>query len=161
MKNDHKGQTGLNGPMRRIGAFLTNSFLVLVSRILVGGIFFLSGILKIIDPFSFADSIFSFQLLPQSAISLIALTLPVLECLTGLLLIGGMHLRTAVLSYILLMLLFFLVLFYAFFMGLSVDCGCFGGGLFPSSSIVAALWRDAGILMLSLPFLVREGKSWS
>ena len=95
-------------------------------RLIVGGVFIWAGVLKILDPLEFAQNIANYRVVSRDISFFIALVLPWLEILCGVLVIGGIF-RTA--SSLLLsgMLGVFLVLIVATILrGLDVDCGCFG-----------------------------------
>jgi uncharacterized membrane protein YphA (DoxX/SURF4 family) len=102
-------------------------WLLLVFKISIGIIFVYAGIIKMINPMAFADSIATFQLLPAYLINILALGLPPFEVLMGLLLIIGKWQREAAFAILILCLAFCLVLIQALIRGLEVDCGCFGG----------------------------------
>jgi hypothetical protein len=119
----------------------------------LSGLFIWAGGAKLANPEAFGLIIGDFGLVPEWSIVPLALILPVLEILAGLGLIfdlpyslGGM---TA------LLLLFIAVLGYGLWLGLDIDCGCFGPGDPESGvygSLGSALYRDlamgAGILFL-------------
>jgi len=75
-----------------------------------------------------ADSIASFRLMPDVAIPALAVGLPVLEIVTGGMLIGGWLPRAAAFNAMALCSVFALALVSALARGLEVDCGCFGPG---------------------------------
>jgi len=109
-------------------------------RLLVGGLFIYSGILKVSAPLPFADSIVGFQIVPPFLVSGIAIGLPPLEIFLGAMLVSGWQARAASFGVLILSVLFFLILLQALARGLQVDCGCFGSGE-PS---VLKMWMAAG-----------------
>lgn len=123
----------------------------------IGLIFIWAGWTKIRDPISFADSIHSFQILPEKIIIIFALGLPVLEILLGILLISGFLRRPSALGLLLLTLIFLVALGVAKARGLSVNCGCFGSTSGPSNLWVA-MGRDVLILLGSVLIYTRELK---
>lgn len=123
--------------MRRL---LNNKWVVIVLRLLVGGIFIYAGALKLQAPQAFADSIATFQLLPVELIGIVAIALPILEIITGLALVVGLFQRRASFAALIMALVFGLALGSALFRGLEVDCGCFGSGA-PS---VWKTWNSLG-----------------
>jgi len=70
----------------------------------------------------------AYQLLPNSLASLFGYILPWFEVGLGLLLILGVALRLTGLFGALLMVLFIAAISSAWARGLTIDCGCFGGG---------------------------------
>jgi len=109
-------------------ALFSNRWVSLLLRLILGGCFLYAGILKIQSPQAFADSIASFQLLPNPLINLLAITLPVFEVIVGLMLITGYERGVAALSVLILTTVFAVAVISALARGLQVDCGCFGSG---------------------------------
>jgi len=93
-------------------------------RSLIGLVFLLSGASKIADPESFAVVIDAYGLVPMGWAIAVAVVLSITELIAGLGLLFDIR---GSLSAITAMLLFFmLILGYGIWMGLDVDCGCFG-----------------------------------
>jgi len=97
-------------------------------RLILGAVFVYAGFLKFQEPQRFADSIAGFQMVPDSIINLMALSLPVFEMTVGALLVCGFQRRLAAFSVLILSWLFVVALVSALARGLKIDCGCFGGG---------------------------------
>lgn len=134
----------------------SRSYLTLLLRLALGGIFLYAGVTKIVDPPAFAGSIAAYRLLPYFGNYLLAATLPWLELLCGLLLIVGHRVRVAAAILLLLNLLFMAAIASTIARGLDIDCGCFrqGGG---KTSAWTALWRDL-LLVAMAGWLARRGK---
>lgn len=121
-------------------------------RWVLGGLFLYSGILKLMDPFGFAVVIAGFGLLPDPLVQLAAITLPVLEVLTGMGVLLAIRSSCTVMAG--LLLLFIAVLLYGIQLGLDIDCGCFG----PEDpeqaykGLKAALIRDV-VMLAALGFI--------
>lgn len=127
-------------------------------------VFIFSGILKLKEPWGFADSIVGYRLVPGVFVNLLVLLLPPLECVAG---IGVMvpFLRRAALWMIGAMLFVFLgALVQAVARGLVVDCGCFGDGEASLGSMFASIGRDIVLLGMVAWLLWRErsrgGSGW-
>ena len=101
--------------------------LQLFLRILLGLIFVISSWGKIRYPRVFAESLSAYQVLPDNLITLVALTLPWLELLAGLLLLVGYRVRGGALVIGAMSALFFLVVSSVIWRGLDLSCGCFVG----------------------------------
>lgn len=121
---------------------LSNRLVLIILRVILGGVFLYAGFLKIRSPQSFADSIAGFQLLPDAFINLLALSLPVCEVAVGVLLITGFQLRIAAFSVLILSLVFGVTLASALARGLKIDCGCFGSGAPSTLKTWFSLGRD-------------------
>lgn len=96
-------------------------------RILLGLVFLLSSWGKLRYPRVFAESLLAYRVLPEELITLVALTLPWLEFLAGLILLVGYRVRGGALVTGALSALFFLVVSSVIWRGLDLSCGCFVG----------------------------------
>ena len=99
---------------------------VRVIRIILGLVLIFSGIAKIADPSKAVNLMLEFKIIPESLILIIISVLPVLEILTGMLLVTGMYPKLASISALALFFGFFLISIYGTIIGLNSDCGCFG-----------------------------------
>lgn len=106
--------------------FLSNKYLLLVSRIILGFVFIFASIEKIADPSAFSDSIYNYRILPMFSINFFALFIPWLEVISGLLLILGIKQRENSLLINALLALFIILILSALIRGLDIECGCFG-----------------------------------
>lgn len=95
-----------------------------VSRWLLAAIFLYAGVPKIADPQFFSTVIGAYGLLPEYLLLPAGVLLPLAEIVTALLLLYG-RVEGLWLS-VFLMLLFLFVLGYGMYLGLDIDCGCFG-----------------------------------
>jgi uncharacterized membrane protein YphA (DoxX/SURF4 family) len=93
-------------------------------RISLSAIFMWSGVSKLADPQSFAVIIGAYGLIPDSWVLPVSVLLPLIELIGG----AGLlfDLRGSLTAVGGLLLLFMLILGYGIWMGLDVDCGCFG-----------------------------------
>jgi len=126
-----------------------NKAAFLALRILIGGLFLYSGILKIASPQPFADSVASFEIVPLGVIGLVALGLPPLEVLLGAMLVSGWRVRAASFGVFLLSVVFCLALSQALARGLQVDCGCFGTAQPSTWNTWLSLGRDILLIATS------------
>jgi uncharacterized membrane protein YphA (DoxX/SURF4 family) len=112
----------------RLRAFLTGPYPTLVSRLVLGGIFFLSGLTKLGVPAAFTASINSYAMpLPAALVQLMAVGLPPLEILIGLALLVGVFTRLMAGISAGLMVVFLIAMLQAAARGLDPNCGCFAG----------------------------------
>jgi len=98
----------------------------MVFRLVVGGMFLVSGLAKIADPVRFLLTLREFQLLPGALESFLAVYLPWLEFILGLCLVLGILHRTASLLIAGLNGAFIVAIGSVMVRGIEVDCGCFG-----------------------------------
>lgn len=135
------------------------------ARLIVGGVWLAAGLLKIPDPTENVRAVRAYQLLPESLVPMVGHALPVLEILVGVCLIVGLLVRAnAVLSAILLVA-FVVGISSAWARGLSIECGCFGGGGGPAVNAQAKypweLARDVGLLVASGWLIYRPRSPWA
>ena len=83
-----------------------------------------SGISKLMDPKSFAVIIEAFGLIPENWVMPVAVGLSALEIVTAIGLLSDIRGSLAVFA--VLLVLFIAILSYGMWMGLDIDCGCFG-----------------------------------
>lgn len=102
--------------------------LALPARLVLGGILLYAGFTKLNDGWRFAEAIANYRILPAQANQLLALTLPWLEVVLGLLLVLGLWLRAAAGLATVLFLGFSVAVIAALARQLDISCGCFGTG---------------------------------
>ena len=97
---------------------------ILITRILLGLIFIIASIDKIIDPAGFARDISNYHFVPFGFENIIAIILPWLELFIGLGLILGVMVDGASVISGILLILFIILIFQATIRGFNIDCGC-------------------------------------
>lgn len=102
------------------------SYLSFVFRIIIGGIFLISGLAKISDPIRFMLTLREFRLFPEIIIPFTAIYLPWLEFILGLFVLVGIMHRTASLILSGIIVSFTLAIASVIIRGFEIDCGCFG-----------------------------------
>src|SRR5579859_6020613 len=103
--------------------------LLLIARLVVGGIFLLAGIDKVIAPGAFADAVRAFHLLPPALVLPFAFVVPWIELLVGAYLVVGYLCRIAAAGSIALLGMFVFALITSLVSGdTNHACGCFGSG---------------------------------
>ncbi|HEX8918125.1 MAG TPA: MauE/DoxX family redox-associated membrane protein [Chloroflexota bacterium] len=101
--------------------------LLLAARLVVGAIFLLAGIDKVLSPGGFADSVRAFHLLPPALVLPFAFVIPWIELLVAVYLITGYLCRFAAAGTIALLAMFIFALGTALVSGdTNHACGCFG-----------------------------------
>lgn len=112
--------------MERGKGFDAFGLLVLLFRVILGGMFVYAGVMKIADPAGFAQAIANYRILPLWMVSTAAIILPWVEVLAGTSLILGLFLPGGSLIVAGLMLAFACALGFDLWRGLDISCGCFG-----------------------------------
>jgi len=128
-------------------------WLTLFSRLILGGVLLLAGALKIGNLQKSAMAVRAYELLPVSLANLLGYALPWVEIGVGLLLITGAAVRISGLIGAFTMLAFIIAISQAWARGLSIDCGCFGGGgaIDPEDTkYLTEIIRDLGLLILGI-----------
>jgi len=129
----------------------------LLSRLVLGGVLFAAGWLKIFTPAKSQMSVRAYEVLPISIANFLGIALPWLEVGFGILLILGIAVRLSAIVGGGLMIVFIAAISQAWARGLSIDCGCFGGGgtVDPGETkYLSEILRDIGLALLAL-YLVR------
>jgi putative oxidoreductase len=107
---------------------LSNRYLILGLRLVIGGVFIWASWHKIGNPEGFARDIYNYRMMPGSTINLMAIIMPWLELACGVLLIVGPLMRGSALLIGLMLLVFIIAISAAIIRGLNIDCGCFKVG---------------------------------
>jgi putative oxidoreductase len=105
---------------------LRNRPLLLLFRVVLGGLFIYAGVVKVADPLGFAQDIRNYRLVGQTLSFIAAIILPWLEILAGAFLVAGISTRGAALVVTGLLVFFVVLTLVTMARGLDVDCGCFG-----------------------------------
>lgn len=124
-------------------------------RIPLGVIFLCAAFGKIIDPVTFAESIYSYRLFPWWSLGPLAIFLPWVELWTGVLVLAGFWKKSAALIMSVLLLSFILAIGYNLARGLEFECGCFGSICFGTGGSgreagFNLLWQDALLLICAV-----------
>jgi uncharacterized membrane protein YphA (DoxX/SURF4 family) len=106
-------------------SILTNTILILLVRVFLGGLFIVASLDKIADPAAFAASILNYKIVGPTLAMVIATILPSLELLCGLSLILGLYPRTSALFITFMLVGFTILIISALLRGLDISCGCF------------------------------------
>ena len=94
-------------------------------RMIIGGIFFLSGLLKLINQAEFAEALKAYSFLPAIVVEITALVIPYVELIVGLCFALAIQTRLTGGALAGLLLVFTLAGAMASINGQGADCGCF------------------------------------
>lgn len=108
-----------------LGRILSNPLLVAVLRVALGAVFIVASLDKIQNPEAFATTIANYRIMPYTVINGIAIVLPWLEIVTGILLVLGIWIKAGTLIVWGLLLAFSIAISQALARGLDISCGCF------------------------------------
>jgi hypothetical protein len=132
---------------RLLGRQLVYAFSIL-ARLGLGCLFLYSALPKIRQPYDFLRDVYAYEIVGPQLGVVVAMTLPWLELLIAICLLGGVFIGGAFLVSAGLAALFSVVITWALYQGLNITCGCFGS----STEVITyvALIRAIGILLTSL-----------
>ena len=128
-------------------------WLTLLSRLILGGVLFAAGALKIGNLQKSAMAVRAYEMLPVEVANFLGYALPWIEIGIGLLLIVGASVKICGLLGAFTMLAFIIAIAQAWARGLSIDCGCFGGGgtIDPEETkYLSEIIRDIGLLAMGV-----------
>jgi putative oxidoreductase len=128
---------------------LSNKYLLLVARLLLGSMFIVASIDKIAAPEAFAANIVAYKLIPYALVNIMALVVPWMELLCGIFLVGGVYTRGSSALISILLVVFIVAIMTALLRELKIDCGCFGKEHATPVSWMKVL-EDVGLLILGL-----------
>ena len=133
----------------------------LAARVVVGCVWIYAGASKLLDPAQSVAAVRAYQLLPGNLAQPVGQLLPVLEVVVGTMLLLGLLTRGAAVLSSVLFVGFVVGIASVWARGLTIDCGCFGGGGYDPDAMSHYPWeiaRDAGLLVLSA-YLVWQGRT--
>ena len=123
-------------------------WITLLARLILGGVLLVAGALKVGNLQKSAMAVRAYELLPTAIANFLGYVLPWLEIGLGLLLILGVAVSISGLFGAIIMFAFIIAIAQAWARGLSIDCGCFGGGgpIDPSQTkYLSEIIRDIGL----------------
>jgi uncharacterized membrane protein YphA (DoxX/SURF4 family) len=129
-----------------------------LARVGLAAVWLVSGTLKAVDPDQTFVAVRAYDVLPETGVELVAAVLPFLEIALGLLLLAGVGTRAVAGLSAVLLLVFVAGVSQAWARGLSIDCGCFGGGgaVAPGdTAYLEEILRDTGFILLAVWLIVR------
>lgn len=130
------------------------NIIVLLARLLIGGILIYASFDKILHPGDFAKAINNYHIIPLGLENIFSIILPWLELIVGACLILGILLDGASFLVALMMLIFISAITFAMIMGYNIECGC---GLKPGEMIgFQKIIEDITYLILALLILKRQ-----
>ena len=132
---------------------LVVGWLGLLARLATGGVWIVAGALKIPDPAASVQAVRAYRLLPEAVVPTVGQLLPVVEVVVGLALVVGLLTRTMAVTSAVLFVAFIIGIASAWARGLTIDCGCFGGGGYDPDAAEKYPWeiaRDVALLAGSL-----------
>lgn len=121
---DHGNKPVLARPKPGLG-----SVVLLLFRILAGGLFIFAAAIKLDDPAGFSEAISGFKVIPEGAEHLNILAtfvVPWLELISGICLVLGLWTRASATIVVVMLLGFCGLIYSAIYREMELTCGCFG-----------------------------------
>ncbi|MBM3731273.1 MAG: DoxX family membrane protein [Actinobacteria bacterium] len=128
-------------------------WLTLLARLTLGGVLIVAGALKVGNLQKSAMAVRAYEILPIWLANFFGYALPWVEIGIGALLIIGVAVKIMGSLGALIMFGFIIAIAQAWARGLSIDCGCFGGGgtIDPEDTkYLSTILRDIGFLALGV-----------
>ena len=138
--------------------YLLNGPLILLARLILGGVFIFASLDKISNPDAFATAIGNYHVMPFGLENLLALILPWLELLSGIFIIAGIMVDGAAIMIIMMNMVFIIAISQALARGISIECGCFSvssPGEGDNIGLITVI-RDIGYLTLAFLVFYRQ-----
>lgn len=130
----------------------------LLLRLGLAAVWVVSGAVKVADPGQFYSAVQAYQIFGAGTAGLVSAIVPFLELGLGALLIAGLGTRLVAAISGLLLLAYLAGVAQSWARGLTIDCGCFGGG----GQVAAGqthygleILRDTGFLLMAVCLVAR------
>lgn len=127
-----------------------NKYFAIAVRMVLGAVFMYASFDKIAHPEAFANIIDNYRLLPFQLVNPLAIFLPWLEFITGLLLVVGKWVKGSLVIYSALLVVFIIALAQALIRGLDISCGCFSVQSSTTTEIWIRIIEDIILLTFSI-----------
>jgi uncharacterized membrane protein YphA (DoxX/SURF4 family) len=135
-----------------------------IMRIGLAGVLLWSGGAKVSEPRQAVMAVQAYEILPTGVGEFVGYALPLFELALGLALLLGVATRISAVVAGALMTAFVVGVASAWARGLSIDCGCFGGGgavAEGEASYLPVLLRDAGFAAMAAWLVVFPATRWA
>jgi len=141
-----------------VKSFLSNTILIFLVRIFLGGLFVVAGLDKITDTQAFANSVLQYKVVGPTLAMCTATILPSLELLCGLSLIIGFYPRSCELLMTIMLIGFTILVASALIRGLDISCGCFTQDPNTSKIGYQKILENCGLIVLSVWLLFGQNQ---
>ncbi|MBN2384220.1 DoxX family membrane protein [bacterium] len=131
---------------------------IFVFRLIIGATFMYASYYKILDPHDFARSIYNYRIVPASLINIMAVILPWIEMVCGIMLIMGLFMRENAFILTVMLLVFSVAIVSVMVRGIDTECGCFKKNGVETQQVISS--ASTGNTLLSdkagYPLLIRD-----
>ncbi|WP_371482271.1 MauE/DoxX family redox-associated membrane protein [Kitasatospora sp. NBC_00315] len=146
------GRSDAGSALRRVTDGPAAEWISTAARLGLAVVWAWAGFAKVSDPAAAAQAVRAYEILPESLVKPVGYALPFLELALALLLLIGLGVRIVAVVSAVLLLAFIAGIGSAWARGISIDCGCFGGGGAVDASqteYLQEILRDTGFLLLA------------
>jgi uncharacterized membrane protein YphA (DoxX/SURF4 family) len=141
--------------MTRLIEWSGHGWLSLSARLYIGGLFVYASWHKIVHPELFALDVATYDILPLVLVNPMAIILPYVEFIAGVMLIVGFRTRAGAVLVTGMLIMFTIALALALAKGLDVACGCFASQAMEEDPISRmTLLRDFLWILLAVYILI-------
>jgi uncharacterized membrane protein YphA (DoxX/SURF4 family) len=147
------GQSSSETGQRRLDWADVQPWLGTAARVIIAIVFIIAGGLKVGDLSESTRAVNAYEVMPIGLGRVIGSMLPLIEIAVGLLLLTGVATRVVAVVATGLFIVFITGIAQAWARGLTIDCGCFGGGGQVAANQTKYAWeigRDLLLLALSV-----------
>jgi len=137
-----------------VSKFFMHPYVSLVFRLILGGVFIYAGSVKVSDPFGFSIQIRNYHIVPETYTNIIAIILPWLELISGLMLIAGYYIHVSSRLLIVILSIFILAIFSAVMRGFDINCGCYSTDSNSATIGINRIIEDILLLLMSIQILL-------
>ncbi len=131
----------------------------LLLRLVLGMVFLVAAADKLGNPELFARNIANYRLVPLELVNVLAIVLPWLELMVGLMLLAGLRVQAAAMVAAGLLVVFTVALVSALVRGLDIHCGCFSQTATERIGWERVL-HDIALLVAALVLVVWTPQRW-
>lgn len=110
---------------RRIRTVATHPWLALMLRLYIGGLFVYASMYKINYTAEFAETIASYEMVPYWGVNFMAVAMPWVELVAGILLMAGIRARAATVVIGAMLVMFTIAIIVTLVRDAPISCGCF------------------------------------
>jgi len=104
---------------------VTHRYLALLLRLYIAGLFIYAGMYKINYTAEFAETIASYRMVPYWAVNFMAVTMPWIELICGILLVCGIRVRSSIVIAGSFLVMFTVSIAVNLLWDAPISCGCF------------------------------------
>ena len=134
----------------RMQQIMKTRFIKIILRVIIGAVFIVAGLEKVLQPEVFSHAIKNYHLVPAGMVNFLALGIPMTELGAGVCLLLGIKPRIMGWVICLFLLSFLGAIAHALWVGIPISCGCFLGDDASIGSMWTSFFRDCVLLAATL-----------